>query len=185
MLLKKSLTKIIKILGIVFAISYPFIVFLALKKHIALRAVVVLLLIMAGFNFVQNKNRWVFGGILLLCMGMIIFNQNIFLKLYPVLMNFGMCVMFALSVHKTPLITKFALGMGYELNSEQKKHTLKATYAWAIFMGILTILSLVTVFLSNEVWVIFNGLISYILIGIMIVIEFLIHKRYTCAVRNK
>jgi uncharacterized membrane protein len=36
----------------------------------------------------------------------------------------------------------------------------------------------VTVFLSDEVWVLFNGLISYVLIAIMIGVEFIIRKRF-------
>ena len=106
------------------------------------------------------------------------FNQEIFLKLYPVLMNASVCAIFALSLRKTPLITQFAQKMRKEpLDEKTLTYTKDATMAWAIFMLINTILSLITVFLSNEIWVLFNGLISYVLIAIMMGVEFIVRKK--------
>ena len=121
----------------------------------------------------------------LLGLGLVLYNNDIFLKLYPVLMNLGVCVMFALSLSGTPLIEKFAEKMGYHLGAEQKEYTKRVTCAWAIFMFCMTIISLITVFLSNEVWVVFNGLISYILISIMMGIEFMVRKKVINVHRDK
>ena len=183
--LKKSLIKIIKIVGIGFIILYPFVVFLALKKHMALRFLALLLLVVAGTSFVRNKNIWIFFCVLLFSAGLVIFNDAIFLKLYPVLMNISVCLMFALSMRDVPLIEKFAKKMGYNLDKNQKEYTKKATCVWAIFMFLLSVISLITVFLSNEIWVMFNGLISYILIAIMMGAEFLVRKRLLNVRRNK
>ena len=89
-----------------------------------------------------------------------------------------MCLMFALSLRGVPLIEKVAKKMGYDLDETQREYTRRVTYAWAIFMFCLAAVSLVTVFLSDEVWVLFNGLISYVLIAIMIGVEFIIRKRF-------
>ena len=123
--------------------------------------------------------------ILLLGAGLIIFNDNIFLKLYPVLMNSGICLMFALSLRGIPLVERFAKKMGYILDAKQKEYARCATFAWAVFMFCMTIVSFITVFLSDEIWVMFNGLISYILIAIMIGIEFIVRKRHMNVHRNK
>ena len=183
--LKKSLITIIKIIGIGFTILYPFVVFLALKKHMAVRFFALLLLVAAGISFVRNKNIWIFLCVLLSGAGVIIFNDTIFLKLYPVLMNTSVCLMFALSMRDVPLIEQFAKKMGYNLDAKQQEYTRRATCAWAIFMFLLSVISLTTVFLSNEIWVMFNGLISYILIAIMIGAEFLVRKRLLNVRRNK
>lgn len=183
--LKKSLIKIIKFFGIVFTILYPFVVFFALKSHIALRAMALFLLCMAGISFIRNKNIWIFICVLLLCLGLIVCNQGIFLKLYPVIMNISVCLMFALSLRDTPLIEKFAKKMEYILDTQQKQYTKKLTLIWAVFMGMLAIISAITVFLSNEIWVIFNGLISYILIAIMIGVEFIVRKKVMNAGTDK
>ena len=183
--LKKSLIKIIKILGIGFVILYPFIVFFALKKQIALRVLSLLLVFMAGVSFAKNKNVWLFCGILLLGICLAIFNQDIFLKLYPVFMNFSVFLLFSLSLHNTPMIEKIACKMGYHLDINQKKQTKRATLFWAIFMFCLTVISFITIFLSDEIWVLFNGLISYVLIAMIIGLEFLIHKRQINVHRRK
>ncbi len=185
MLLKKSLIKIIKILGIGFTILYPFIVFLALKKHVVVRFLGLLLLAAAGISFVRHKNIWIFICVLLFCAGLIVFNDDIFLKLYPVLMNTSACLMFALSLRETPLVEKIAKKMGYSLDTQQKEYTRHVTCAWAIFMFLLAIVSFITVFLSNKTWVLFNGLISYILIAIMMGVEFLVRKRFMNVRGNK
>lgn len=185
MLLKKSLIKIIKILGIGFTILYPFIVFLALKKHVVVRFLGLLLLAAAGISFIRHKNIWIFICVLLFGAGLIVFNDDIFLKLYPVLMNTSVCLMFALSLRDTPLVEKIAKKMGYSLDTQQKEYTRHVTCAWAIFMFLLAIVSFITVFLSDETWVLFNGLISYILIAIMMGVEFLVRKRFMNVRGNK
>ena len=185
MLLKKSLIKIIKILGIGFTILYPFIVFLALKKHVVVRFLGLLLLAAAGISFIRHKNIWIFICVLLFGAGLIVFNDDIFLKLYPVLMNTSVCLMFALSLRDTPLVEKIAKKIGYSLDTQQKEYTRHVTCAWAIFMFLLAIVSFITVFLSDETWVLFNGLISYILIAIMMGVEFLVRKRFMNVRGNK
>ena len=138
--MKKSLIKIIKFFGICVAIAYPFVVFVALKKHVAVRFLALLMLMVAGISFMRNKNIWVFLCVLLFCAGLIIFNDDIFLKMYPVLMNISVCLMFALSMRDVPLIEQFATRMGYKMDEARKKYAWRATCAWAIFMFCLTII---------------------------------------------
>lgn len=183
--LRKSLIKIIKIFGFGFAILYPFIVFVALNEGVDLRFLALLLLLSAGISFFRNKNIWVFLCVLLLSLCLVVCNNDLFLKLYPVLMNLSVCFIFALSLRGTPLIEKIAKKMGHNLGPKQKEYTRRVTLAWAIFMLCLAIISLITVFLSNEIWVMFNGLISYVLIAIMIGVEFVIRKKVMNVHRDK
>ena len=183
--LKKSLIKIIKFFGFGFVILYPFIVFVALNESVDIRFLALLLLLAAGISSYRNKNIWIFLCVLFFGFGLAVYKNDIFLKLYPVLMNLSMCFIFALSLRGMPLIERFAKKMGYNLGSEQKKYTKRVTYAWAIFMLCLAIISFVTVFLSNEIWVIFNGLISYILIATMIGVEFVVRKKVMNVHRDK
>ena len=71
------------------------------------------------------------------------------------------------------------------LDTKQKEYTRHVTCIWAIFMFCLAVISFITVFLSNEIWVMFNGLISYILIAIMIGVEFIVRKRFINVRGNK
>ena len=111
MQLKKLLTIITKIFFSVFVIAYPFVIFYTLQQNIAMKFIGLILLMAVVFSFVRNKNKYMFMLGLLLCFLVIFFNQEIFLKFYPVLMNAGVCSVFALSLRKTPVITQIAQKM--------------------------------------------------------------------------
>ena len=61
-----------------------------------------------------------------------------------------------------------------ELSESALKYTRNLTYIWAGLTFFNFVVSLVTVFLSEEVWALFNGLISYILIGSLFFVEYII-----------
>lgn len=176
MQLKKLLTPIIKIFIGALIIAYPFIVFFAFKTGMAIRFIGLFLLSVVVLSFLRNKNRFLFGIGLFVCFLILCFNQDIFLKIYPVLMNAAVCAMFALSLKKTPLITQYAQKMHKNLDKYGIKYTRNATLAWAVFMGCNTLISLATVFMQMNIWVLYNGFISYILIGLMMISEYILRK---------
>ena len=177
MQLKKLLTIITKIFFGAFVIAYPFVIFYALQQNIAIRFLGLVLLVAAIFSFINNKNKYIFCLSLILVFLIIFFNQEIFIKFYPVLMNASVCAIFTLSLKKTPLITQFAQKMCKQpLDNKRLTYTRHATIAWAIFMFINTAISMCTVFLSNEIWVLYNGFVSYVLIGVVMLIEYIIRK---------
>jgi len=178
MQLKRLLTIITRFFFGIFVVAYPFAVFYALKQEIATRFIGLVLLVLVSFSFLRNKNKYIFILGLVLSFLVILFNQDVFLKLYPVLMNLGLGCIFALSLRKTPVITQFAQKMQKRpLNTKTIIYTKHATIAWAIFMFVNTVLSFITVFLSDRIWVLYNGFISYILIGIMMLGEYIVRKR--------
>lgn len=175
--LQKLLTQITKIILGVIVVIYPFVVFYALESHVAVRFVGLFLLALIVLSFTKNKNKVIFALGVVLCSLVIFLNQPWFLKLYPVLMNSTICAIFALSLNKTPIITKQAmLAHKQPLDNKTKTYTKHATLAWAIFMACNTIVSFITVFLPDVYWVWYNGFISYILIGTMMLCEFFIRK---------
>ena len=176
--LKKSLMKKIKLCLTAFIfLSYPFIVFVFLQKQFSLRLLSFFLIGMAFFNFAQNKQKNIFFLVCLLSCLLFCINNALFLKIYPVLMNAMIGLGFALSLRTTPLITVFAQKMHYNMTDEVINYTRKATVAWAIFMFFNMLCSLITVFMSDFVWTIYNGLISYLLIGLMFMGEFIVRQR--------
>lgn len=176
MQLKKLLTLIIKLIIGALIVAYPFVVFFAFQSGIAVKFVGLFFLAIVILSFLRNKNKVLLGIGLTLCFLIFVFNQDIFLKIYPVLMNGAICSVFAISLTRTPLITKYAEKMHYDLDEPAKKYTAKATLAWAIFMGYNTLISLITVFMPVKIWVIYNGFISYILIGLMMIGEYITRK---------
>ncbi|MBO4745570.1 MAG: hypothetical protein J5613_00675 [Alphaproteobacteria bacterium] len=176
MQLKKSSIRPIKILGGLVAIAYPIAVFVALQRGFPVRMLGLILVLVAGCALAQRRNLWLgVCGIILAGLA-IISDKDIFLKLYPVFMNAAVCFMFAVSVRSVPLVQRFAEKMKYKITEKSKQYARRVTVAWAIFMGINTIISLITVFMSDWAWTLYNGLISYCLIGLMMVIEYFVRN---------
>ena len=169
--------KILKVLGIIFALLYPFFVFFMLKSGLSLRLVALLLTVLVLSSFLRSRQKafLLIGFVLIL--GLLFSNDDLFLRLYPVCMNFSVCMSFAMSLYEKPLITVFAEKMGHKSTDKMLSYTKKATIAWAVFMGLNTFISILTLFADIWIWTLYNGLISYVLIGIMFGAEYLIRRR--------
>ena len=177
MQLKKLSIRPIKILGIILAIVYPIVVFLALQHDFSVRMLGLILCCVILIGMAVRKNIWagMFG--FLLTATAAILNQEVFLKLYPVFMNMLVCLMFASSLRGVPLSQRFAEKMKYKIDEKSKRYARSVTIAWAVFMGVNALVSLGTVFMSDWIWTVYNGLISYCLIGVMMVGEYLVRIR--------
>lgn len=58
------------------------------------------------------------------------------------------------------------------------KYTRNLTYIWAIFTFLNFLVSIYTVFLSKEIWILYNGFISYFLIGLIFIIEYIVRINF-------
>lgn len=181
MLLKKLLIRTLEAMPrgiwVILAIAYPFAIFFGLKHGITLRTLALVLLAYIVISFSRHKNRILLLLGLILCSMLLCFNQSIFLKIYPVLMNGAVCLLFITPPCTVPLITKLALRKHCPMDRRTYKYTCHANMAWGIFMAINTIVSLLTVFASDQIWILYNGLISYLLIGAMMITEYIIRQR--------
>lgn len=98
------------------------------------------------------------------------------LKLYPVVVNFCFFLVFFSSLFdKETIIQKFARISegGAELHPKIKVYTQNLTYIWCIYLLLQFFASLATLFMSDKVWMLFNGCISYVLLGIFFAIEYI------------
>lgn len=172
-----NLKKIFKLLGVVLIVLYPFVVYKLLGSGISLRYMAVLVLFMVLYHYKEWHNCWFLSAGLLLILFLLITHQAFFLKLYPVLMNGGITLLFLTSLKNKPLITSFAEKMGHEITSQIFDYTKKATLCWGIFMGINTFLSVMTLFCSDFIWAVYNGFIAYILIGLAFITELYFRRR--------
>ena len=101
------------------------------------------------------------------------------LFLYPVMISFGLCSVFALSLwFPPPLIERFARLKEPDLPPAAIRYCRKVTWVWAVFLTINGVIALSTVLYGDrDIWALYNGLISYILIGLVFGAEFLIRQR--------
>ncbi|WP_283150668.1 hypothetical protein [Silvimonas soli] len=100
-------------------------------------------------------------------------------RLYPVLVNVAMLIVFALSL-KAPqtMIERMARLTEPDLPESGVRYTRRVTIAWCLFFAINGSIALATVLYNDaRVWTIYNGLIAYVLIGLMLGGEWLIRQR--------
>lgn len=106
-------------------------------------------------------------------------NNAELLFLYPVMMSFGLCSVFALSLRfPPPLIERLARLKEPDLPPFAVQYCRKVTWVWTVFLMINGMIALSTVLYGDqETWALYNGLISYILMGLLFVGEMLIRQR--------
>ena len=105
-----------------------------------------------------------------------ILNSELSLRLVPAMINGGMLIAFASTLRTTPMIERFARLQVPDLNAAQQNHCRQFTWLWCLFFIGNGAIALVTSFGSREVWALYNGLLSYLLIAVMFVVEFVVRR---------
>ena len=99
----------------------------------------------------------------------------VFLKFYPPVCNCFLFLVFFVSLFtKETVIQKFARMCGDKLEKPAWDYTRKVTEVWSVFTFINLIISIWTIFLPDKIWILYNGCISYILVGLLFGIEYLV-----------
>lgn len=97
------------------------------------------------------------------------------LYLYPPLVNLIFFTFFLISLFYPPtVIEKIARRHRSEMPVKAVVYTRKVTQAWCLFFLINGSMSVMSIFYSEEWWVLYNGFIAYILIGLMLAGEYFI-----------
>lgn len=104
------------------------------------------------------------------------FDAHLAMRLYPVLMSGAMLTAFALSLAKPPsMIERFARIMEPDLPEAGVRYTRRVTWVWCGFFVLNGAIALWTALgASMEIWALYNGLISYLLMGALLGAEFLV-----------
>lgn len=113
------------------------------------------------------------------------FTEIVYLKFYPVIVNFVLFLVFFTSIfQEKTIIQRFALLTEPDAKPQIMDYTRKLTYYWSAFMLINFILSFITIFLPKTIWMIYNGCVSYLLVGTFFVVEYIIRlnfkRKYDC-----
>ena len=103
------------------------------------------------------------------------FTDCIFFKFYPPIVNLGFFIVFFSSTfQEKTVIQKIALSMEPDAKPWVMDYTRKLTYIWSGFMFVNFLISFATMFMSSKIWTIYNGFISYLLVGVFFGIEYII-----------
>ena len=172
---------IFKGVAVIGLILYPFFVGYGLT-HGQYIWVSVLLIALGIIRLLSKGNAllWPLTGFAILCGGLsLVLKDQAWLKLYPVFMNMGAFIIFTATLIKAPsMIERFARLAEPDLPPEGVQWTRQVTKVWCGFFYINAVISLLTVFFAPmNIWVLYNGFISYVLMGILLLGEFLLRKR--------
>ena len=116
--------------------------------------------------------------IMLCVIGIFHFTNIFWFKYYPSIMNFMIfCIFFISLFQKYTIIKRFVLLREPKAGKQILNYTRNVTYIWAIVTLINFFISFYTVFLSEKVWAIYNGFISYFLVSCVFMIEYCIRLR--------
>ena len=98
----------------------------------------------------------------------------VILKFYPPLTNFIIFLIFFTSLFtKETIIQKFVRLSGETLEEPVFTYTRNVTYLWCGFLFLNTIITIFTIFLSDEIWIFYNGFLSYFLTGLLFGTEYI------------
>ncbi len=163
-------------------ILYPFLIYLGLQEFQP-RIIACFLLIAVMLSFMttmHDKNDggmslyWVSTAILVAIITLLL-DSKFSLFLYPLLVNLAFFTFFTISLFYPPtVIERIARRHRPSLPEKAIVYTRKVTQVWCIFFLLNGGMSLISAFHSEMWWVLYNGFISYILIGLMLAGEYLI-----------
>lgn len=106
-------------------------------------------------------------------------NSAVPLKLYPVAVNAALLLLFGLSLWRGPsMVERLARLHEPNLDSAGVLYTRKVTQVWCGFFVLNGGLALCTaLWASQQVWALYNGLIAYGLIGLLMAGEWCVRRR--------
>jgi uncharacterized membrane protein len=164
-------------------LAYPFAVFFALSKGVSPKILSILLILAALLQFNSQKIKMLRNAFMacaaLLLVGLWVYGNELFLQLYPVLVSISLLAVFAFSLKSPPTVPeRFARLRHGELPPRAVAYCRRVTLLWCSFFVMNAAVALCTIFLSREAWMLYNGLISYLLIGLLMAGEYAYRLRY-------
>ncbi|MGA9852072.1 MAG: hypothetical protein WBR15_04000 [Gammaproteobacteria bacterium] len=177
------------VLIVVALLAYPFTMYFAADRvapKILLAGVLTLLALRVLFRAWRKSRhpwRWLgFAAVLLLAAVATLFSHGLSLehvRLYPVAVDSVFFLVFFISLFTSrPLVERIARASGAELGPDAILYTRRVTWAWSGVLLVNTLIALyTTLYASMAVWTLYNGLLSYFLIGAVFLVEYLIRRR--------
>lgn len=175
-----------KIMAAALVAIYPLVIYFGIQ-HFEPKILALFLLVVLALRYFSSTTSPVGGNtskLVVLGLGVLLISLTFYynslgaLKLYPVLVNSSLLIVFVASLYYPPsVIERFARMQEPDLPAEGVIYTNKVTKVWCLFFIINGGIAFYTaIFASTEIWTLYNGLISYLLMGVLFVGEFIYRK---------
>ena len=167
--------------------AYPFAVYFGIR-HWGLTAVAGLLVAIFALRFLLGtklplrEQRYLAlltggAGLVLTLLGSV-FREQGWLTIYPVVVNAAMFTVFAASLwQKQTIIERLARLQHPNLPPSGVEYTRNVTKVWCCYFVLNGFIALVTCFMPLPVWTLYNGLVSYLIAGLLFISEWLVRRR--------
>ncbi len=189
--------KILQVLFYVLAALYPILVFSFLVIfHLPVRLLSICVIVLASVFFLsatsQQSGKVAFDkrplvtSVLFFLAGVLCFitNKTVFLKLYSVVVSLSFLFVFGSSLFFEPVIVfRFATLQDKSIltsptRSLVENYCRKVTIVWCGFFIFNALISALTALSNSDtVWSVYNGGVSYVLMGLLFSIEYIIRRK--------
>lgn len=161
--------------------AYPLVVYLSIG-HLGPQWLALLLVLLAVARAcVAGQRFWwlVAGGAALLCAAAWWHGDALAVKLYPVLVNLVLLVVFAFSFWRPPsVVERLARLREPDLPPSGVRYTRQVTGVWCGFFVFNGSMALYTALWgSDRQWALYNGLLAYVLMGLLMAAEWCVRQR--------
>ncbi|MDX3774799.1 hypothetical protein QE250_11785 [Chromatiaceae bacterium AAb-1] len=161
---------------------YPFYVWYAISywhPAAALLPVAMLLLLKSCLPGTERTTRAFFAiTALFLLLALWLEQAEQAMLFYPVWVNAGLLLLFSASlIFPPPVIERLARLMEGELDARGIAYTRKVTQVWCVFFLLNGGIAAITAVIGNwNIWLWYNGVISYGLMGLLMLIEWQVRR---------
>jgi len=170
-----------RVLLVLLSLAYPFIIYWGLQSFDAalLLPLLLLLITLRWFSDVTSGQRLALALVALgLLLVVVLTGERVGLKVYPVLMNLSFLGLFWSSLYAPQtVIERLARLKEPDLPDSGVRYTRKVTAVWCVFFAVNGGIAAATVWLADEqLWLLYNGLIAYLLMGALFAGEWLVRQ---------
>lgn len=162
-------------------VSYPLVVYLGFGRWSPawVAAALAALLFLRAWSARDAVWAAAGAGALLLGLAAEVDGSWVPLKLYPVMVSAVLFAVFAFSLRRPPtIVERIARLREPHLPPQAIAYTRKVTLAWCGFFTVNGAISAATALWASErTWVLYNGLLSYVLVGGFFGVEWMLRQR--------
>ncbi|ARS51849.1 hypothetical protein B9G99_02180 [Kushneria konosiri] len=143
------------------------------------RALLITFVLLAGLQWLAGLHRLRWATVLIILLALLLGGQaELGIRLYPVIINVSLALVFLGSLRTTPLIERLARLSEPDLPPAGVRYTRRVTWVWGIFMTINALVALaLALWAPLQVWQIYTGAISYLLAALLMAGEWLVRQR--------
>ncbi|HEB51668.1 MAG TPA: hypothetical protein ENI87_00275 [bacterium] len=181
----------VRLLAAIVVIAYPALVWLGLSVGSPRTIAIVLLLVMIPASMLRARSHWTTVGrgllavpvtVLALLTVSALLDHGGFIRATPVAISAVLLAAFGVTLRRgsMPMIERFARLQEPDLDAAKQHWCRTWTWIWCgFFVANGTAALLFACFASMDWWALYNGLLSYLLIGVLFATEWLLrHRRF-------